>query len=413
MKKINFLKLTILMALVLVCTMFHPGQALAKGPLDEILEYNMTVDVNEDATLDITYDISWMVLDSSSEGPLEWVEIGIPNKHCLNYEALTDTISRMKLKNSGSSAYVQVYLDKKYYAGDVANFSFKITMSNMYKIDDGDAYASYTFTPGWFDGITVDSMTIKWNNDKVEKWNPDCLVEDGYNVWSKKLNPGEKYTIVVQYPWDAYPFDPFEEVESGDYNSEDMSFGESIISVIVGLICIGVFMIFPLGFVVLPFVLFGIIYRKRKGFSSGTTKKITRTKIEYYPSCPGCGGNREPGKETCLYCGKSMIKSKEVIKEEDVPKEDKEILSYVTDGEYRYTSNPNVFVRVHVVNVPVSRPASSGSSHRSSCAHSSCACAHSSCACACACAGGGRAGCTTKDFYNTNLKLENLKYKKK
>lgn len=40
----------------------------------------------------------------------------------------------------------------------------------------------------------------------------------------------------------------------------------------------------------------------------------------------------------------------------------------------------------------------------SSCARSSCACA--SCACACACAGGGRAGCSKKDFYKTNLRSE-------
>ena len=43
----------------------------------------------------------------------------------------------------------------------------------------------------------------------------------------------------------------------------------------------------------------------------------------------------------------------------------------------------------------------------SSCVRSSCACVHS-CACACACAGGGRAGCSKKDFYKTNLKTENL-----
>ncbi len=36
-----------------------------------------------------------------------------------------------------------------------------------------------------------------------------------------------------------------------------------------------------------------------------------------------------------------------------------------------------------------------------------CACA-SSCACACACAGGGRAGCSAKDFYYTNLRREDL-----
>ena len=33
------------------------------------------------------------------------------------------------------------------------------------------------------------------------------------------------------------------------------------------------------------------------------------------------------------------------------------------------------------------------------CVRSSCACASCACACACACAGGGRAGCSKKDFY--------------
>ena len=38
---------------------------------------------------------------------------------------------------------------------------------------------------------------------------------------------------------------------------------------------------------------------------------------------------------------------------------------------------------------------------------SSCACARS-CACACACAGGGRAGCSKKDFYHTNVQIDTL-----
>lgn len=44
--------------------------------------------------------------------------------------------------------------------------------------------------------------------------------------------------------------------------------------------------------------------------------------------------------------------------------------------------------------------------YHSSCARSSCACV--SCACACACAGGGRAGCSKKDFYHTNLKTDDI-----
>ena len=82
---------------------------------------------------------------------------------------------------------------------------------------------------------------------------------------------------------------------------------------------------------------------------------------------------------------------------------------YMLNGTYKFASNPNKYVRVHVATVPhvVSRPTSS-SSNRSSSGRSHSSCAHSSCACACACAcaGGGRAGCTTKDFYNTDLKLK-------
>ena len=91
-----------------------------------------------------------------------------------------------------------------------------------------------------------------------------------------------------------------------------------------------------------------------------------------------------------------MIKSEQEIKEENVDGIDKNALKYKTDGEYRYSSDPNKYVRVHVVTVPhiVHTTSSSSSSRGTSCVHSSCACA-----CACACAGGGRAGCTKKDFY--------------
>ena len=57
------------------------SQAWASGDLDEILAYDITVDVNEDATLTMVYHIEWKVLDSTSDGPLTWVRVGIPNKH--------------------------------------------------------------------------------------------------------------------------------------------------------------------------------------------------------------------------------------------------------------------------------------------------------------------------------------------
>ena len=47
-------------------------------------------------------------------------------------------------------------------------------------------------------------------------------------------------------------------------------------------------------------------------------KKITRTKIEYFTNCPGCGAPREEGKDSCPYCGRSMIKNKEVVEESQI-----------------------------------------------------------------------------------------------
>ena len=52
--------------------------------LDEIQKYYITVDTRNDGTLDMTYEIEWKVLDSTSEGPLEWVKIGIPNSHLID-----------------------------------------------------------------------------------------------------------------------------------------------------------------------------------------------------------------------------------------------------------------------------------------------------------------------------------------
>ena len=63
------------------------SSAWAKGDLDEIINYTITVDVNEDATLTMVYHIDWKVLDSTTDGPLTWVRIGIPNKHYVSMEA--------------------------------------------------------------------------------------------------------------------------------------------------------------------------------------------------------------------------------------------------------------------------------------------------------------------------------------
>ena len=368
---------------------------------DEILNYTITVDVNKDATLNLNYHIDWKVLDSGSGiGPLTWMKIGIPNSHVISTEGISSTVDH--INRSGN--YVEVYLDRSYYEGEVASVDFLVVQDYMYQVDKlTEGETVYSFTPGWFDDIRVDELVIQWNNDKSIAFTPDCLMEGNYNVWTTSLGKGNKYTVTMTYPNDAYDFNLAKSEEINDKG--DGGFFETIGTILGG--------IFALIMVVSPFAIpILIAYLFNRGFktNSPTIQKTTRVKVTYYDSCPGCGAPRKDGAKFCEYCGKSLVKSEETITEEQLKKEEKAAAAFTKNGEYRYGTLPNTFIRVNSISVPnphyraPSRSSGGGhSSHHSSCAHSSCACA-----CACACAGGGRAGCTTKDFYNTDLKLTAL-----
>lgn len=378
---------------------FFATGVCAATPTDEILNYYIVADVNEDATVNFTYHIDWEVLESDSAGPLTWVKVGIPNRHNNSVLALSDTISDISIMGGGES-FVRIDFDRSYYEGEVVSFDFAIEQDNMYQINKTtEGYTEYTFTPGWFDDIKVDNIVIRWNVDKVDSWSPYSSVDDGYLEWVNSLYPGEKMTVTISYPNDAYAFD-FSKSEAAS-DSDD----ENIIVTIISLIMMLVMAIFPLA---IPFaIVLGVKnYINNTGFGTPKTKKITRTRVEFYPSCPGCGAVRKEGQEKCEYCGHSFIKSEETITEDEV-KNEKELQGLNKDGIYRNSSSPNSYIRVHTVYVPTPRPVRSGGGRggsHSSCAHSSCACA-----CACACAGGGRAGCSSKDFYNTGLKLRKIK----
>lgn len=406
----NRLKQLLFVICLCVCITVFIKPVYASSPTDEITEYTIKVDVNEDATLNIYYHIEWTVLESDSVGPLEWVKVGVPNNHTVEYQALSDTISSMSLMSSGGS-YVRIDLDRKYYEGESVNFDFMIVQDYVYqmnKLEDG--YTVYTFTPGWFDDMDVDHMKLMWNSDKAYSFTPECFNEDGYYVWEAALHDGEKYTVAVTYPNDAFDFIVLETAQ-GDSHSDAYD-------TLIGILAVFFMILFIAGPVII-YIVVKIIkdaYYDGAIFGVNTEKKVTRTKITYYPNCTSCGAVRGDGETVCSYCGKSFIKSEEVISEQELKTTEKEAAKYHRDGEFRYTSSPDVFIRVHTTHIPRPKPtpvvrtttSRYTTSHHSSCVHSSCACA-----CACACAGGGRAGCSTKDFYNTNLKLTYFKKLKK
>ena len=399
--KIKYMFLT-LAALLLLCL---PAVGAEAEATDEIKDFTVTVDVREDASLQMTYHIDWEVLDDSI-GQLEWIDLGVPNSHHENITPLSGTIDH--IEDNGSK--LAIYLDRGYGEGETVSLDFSMDQDNMYQIDKyTEGETVYSFTPAWFDSMDVDQLTIRWNGDKAISWQPDCLQEDGYLVFNGYLPAGEKYTMSVTYPNEAFGFSVDRQAGSGDSDSEDATsdagyvfLGLAFFALMVG---VPVYMVYRF----IRWIIDGLSFGFTGSTKKATEKKITRTKIEYYETCPGCGAPREEGKDKCAYCGRSMIKSKEVVEENQIENPEK----YSRKGTYPYGNSGNTFIHVNVVNVPVSRPRSSyrphsrpssGSGRGRSSGGSSCACAcASSCACACACASSGRAGCSVKDFYRDSI----------
>lgn len=427
MKKRSILLTGLILALLLALSCVSAYAA----DLDEILVFSVTADVNDDATVNLLYHIEWKVLDSTSYGPLEWVKIGIPNSNYVDMKALSSTIDDISYMYE-NGPYVRIDFDRAYYKDEVVSFDYLVVQDYLYEMNrltDGETV--YDFTPAWFDDIYIDDMIIKWNDDKVISQSPSCTMQpDGYYTWEGYLEKGHMFTATLTYPNDAFAFDDskhFGGYEPGGYDPEPSTAADIIFGILGSLLGLALTFL-P------PFLIIRAIFRAVRSYSSSANfssaeKKITRTKVVYYPNCPGCGAPRPDGANNCPYCGRSFIKSEEKIEEKDIPKDEPELRRKTTSGLYAYSHTPNTYIRINVAPTPVSRPSrprSSGSSgifssggsshssshssssHHSSCAHSSCACA-----CACACASSGRAGCSNKDFYNTDLKLSQLEMKKK
>ena len=413
----------LLLTAVLLSSLLIPSISSYAAATDEILSFEITVDVNEDASLEMLYHIDWEVLDDEQYGPLDWIDLGVPNSSHENIRALSGTIDH--IDDNGSA--LAIYLDRKYYAGETVSVEFEMTQDRMYQIDKWEeGQTVYSFTPAWFDSMDVDRLMIRWNSENAIGWQPECTIEDAYLCFTSEIPAGSRFTMSVTYPNDAFGFVSERQADSGSgtgYTSTEWTgTGSSYdtFDIIFNLIGLAVF----ISTFAVPIILFIRFFKwiaSGAGFGSSqeTEKKITRTKIEYYDNCPGCGAARKEGLDNCEYCGRSMIKKKEVVEESQIEKPER----YTKNGTYRYGDSPNTYIHVNVVNIPVrhSRSASTGSSRSggssrhsscaSSCAHS-CACA-SSCACACACASSGRAGCSVKDFFRESIHRGRIRVEKR
>lgn len=193
-KYMFFLMLFVFIAILTI------GSKCFATDLDEIVDYKVLVEPRmNDGSLDITYEITWKVLDSTTEGPLEWVQIGTPNSNFDNPTSLSKNIKSIEAYNG---PYVKIVFNRKYNAGEQLTFKYSIHQSYMYKISWGTC--KYSFKPAWFTDAKIDKMTVKWNRDEVKSSNSKSK-EDNYLVWTKKnMDKGEKIDINVKYNKKAF-----------------------------------------------------------------------------------------------------------------------------------------------------------------------------------------------------------------
>ncbi|MBR4164693.1 MAG: hypothetical protein IKR43_00440, partial [Lachnospiraceae bacterium] len=213
MKTVNKAAKALLLAAVLFIALLLPGTKAQAAPTDEILNFTITVDVNDDASLLMTYHIEWKVLyDNGGKEKLEWIDLGVPNKYHEDIFAITTNISR--IKDNGSK--LAIYLDRGYSKNEIVTFEFSMVQDHMYQIDKWvEGETVYTFTPAWFDDFSVDELVIRWNADEAGAWQPDCSQEDGYLVFRDSLSPGGRYTMSVVYANDTFGFSPDRQADGG------------------------------------------------------------------------------------------------------------------------------------------------------------------------------------------------------
>lgn len=326
-------KLVVLLALLLTFIFIPKTKAYKAAPLDYIEEFNIIVSPNSDATLNFDYELKWKVLDDSSEGPLEWVKIGIPNKYISNINVIsTDTISKASYYNDSGSTCIRLDLNRKYKENEVVNMHFSFRQSHMFaKMNEKDNLVKFQYIPGWFDDIAIGKLTINWDRTITTYYDNSQTATDNYLIWTTSLAQGARLKDGAQI---SYEKSMFSNINISDSYAGPTDDSDRILFIVVLVIIVSI---------VIILLVLGKIFRRASYY---------RTR-GFYPY----------GVRHFFY----------------------RPYYYGVDHNGSRKTNPYVSV--------------GGAGHSGH----SCACA-----CACACAGGGRAGCSKKDFYKGKIDINKL-----
>lgn len=312
----------ILAIFILLLSLFLVSCEDTFKPLDYIHEYNITIDPNDDGTLDMNYYLKWEVLEEGNGG-VDFITVGVPNRFVEDIEGLTANIDDIYYSSS-DGATIRIDFMKTYHEGDIFEVQFSFRQERIFVFDNNEV--QFSFNPGWFNEIRVEKLTVVWNDTRALKHNAN-EVTSNYLKWVASLDYGETIEVNLVYNPTSFPNLDLKQ----DYSDQT----EDPIGIIIVLAIVFIFVI------VICIVSFA--------------------QQDKYQTCRGFSGHIH---HYHFYFGR----------------------------HHGYRRSGKAITPPKVVNNSGSGVGGGG-----------CACA-----CACACAGGGRAGCSRKDF-NNYLNIENIK----
>lgn len=227
-------------------------------PKDIIKDYTVTVEPQNDGTLNIRYDLQWQAV---AEEPLTWVEIGManPNFTIIDY-SVSPTVKEYAPIIDTDFYAVRLDFAESYSDGEIVDFSFTVNQSDML-CDDFQGYF-YRFVPSWFNEIPVESYNFRWKYSDQRKSTSEAPIIDGYHTWTGSLDCGEYREISVYYSPDA-----FKDCKTMEYTYFDGSAAfnglendKEAVAILAGFVC----------FILLMFEIFFfdsiVSYSRGKGF---------------------------------------------------------------------------------------------------------------------------------------------------
>lgn len=170
-------------------------------PEDVIRLYEVTVEPQDDGTLDITYHILWE--PQSSVEDLTWVQIGTANPDYRVIRAGNSISSWSRESDEAGLSLLRLDLDRGYEAGDVLELDFTINQQRMLcRNSTGDFYE---FVPGWFNAIPVKQYRFRWKQSPLIQSTSADGQGDGYYEWWGSLECGGYRKMTIQYGEKAFP----------------------------------------------------------------------------------------------------------------------------------------------------------------------------------------------------------------